>query len=562
MVPLNRLAATAAVCVFALAIPKAVLGQHELLGHWQLRNDAKDLSSHRHDGNAKNVTFGTNTSADSGPDRYSTFDGQSSEIMVPSFNADLLADGPFSIAAWVRVPDALDDVPGDVLNLFDPATRTGLNLGIYSHTGVTNSQPNDRQLHFGFDAGQNEFDFQDHGQLGNAVFVFSLCVHNGKLYASTCHSGENEAGRVFRFEGGDRWTDLGSPDKANSVSAMISWNGQLYVGSAKYRLGGSSLAESQNPNLGGAVYRLNENDTWERCGRLSSETEAISSFCAFGDHLYAASLYKPAGFFRFDGREQWTPCALPDGKRIEATTIFNGQLFASCYDEGSVFRFDGDKWHPAGKIPNATQTYGFAIHRGELFVSEWPQAHVYRYQGGTSWDDAGKLGDELEAMPLVVYNGKLYGGTLPSAEIYRYDDLKAWTRIAQVDATPNVKYRRAWSMAVFQGRLFVGTLPSGRVHSFEAGRNVTFDHRFPSGWHHVAAIRDNDRLRLYIDTKLVAESKIMDGARFNLAGKSPLRIGFGAQDHFHGDLADLRIYKGALSEAELKAISSEAKPAR
>ncbi len=51
----------------------------------------------------------------------------------------------------------------------------------------------------------------------------------------------------------------------------------------------------------------------------------------------------------------------------------------------------------------------------------------------------------------------------------------------------------------------------------------------------------------------------MDGARFNLAGKSPLRIGFGAQDHFHGDLADLRIYKGALSEAELKAISSEAK---
>ncbi len=108
------------------------------------------------------------------------------------------------------------------------------------------------------------------------------------------------------------------------------------------------------------------------------------------------------------------------------------------------------------KIPNATQTYGFAIHRGELFVSEWPQAHVYRYQGGTSWDDAGKLGDELEAMPLVVYNGKLYGGTLPSAEIYRYDDLKAWTRIAQVDATPNVKYRRAWSMAVFQGRLFVG----------------------------------------------------------------------------------------------------------
>ena len=38
-----------------------------------------------------------------------------------------------------------------------------------------------------------------------------------------------------------------------------------------------------------------------------------------------------------------------------------------------------------------------------------------------------------------------------------------WTLSACVDDTPDVIYRRAWSMAVHGGRLHVGTLPSGKV---------------------------------------------------------------------------------------------------
>ncbi len=108
-------------------------------------------------------------------------------------------------------------------------------------------------------------------------------------------------------------------------------------------------------------------------------------------------------------------------------------------------------------------------------------------------------------MPLLVYNGKMYGGTLPLAEVYRYDN-NSWNRIGQVDKTPDVKYRRAWSMAVYQGRLFVGTLPSGRVLSIEAGKNVTYDHEFPSGWHHIAAVRGDRSLKLFVDG-----SKLLSG---------------------------------------------------
>jgi hypothetical protein len=88
----------------------------------------------------------------------------------------------------------------------------------------------------------------------------------------------------------------------------------------------------------------------------------------------------------------------------------------------------------------------------------------------SGWRSIGRLGNELESMPLLFYNGKLFGGTLPLAEVYRFDGDESWTNVGRLDHTPDVKYRRAWSMAVFQGRLFCGTLPSGHVHSVEAGK--------------------------------------------------------------------------------------------
>ena len=534
--------------------------QVQLIGHWSLAESADDQSKTGLKATATHVQFGT-----AGPpgrfEGSASFDGKSSIIRVDNASALKLGSEPFSVAAWVNAAEDNGDVPGDIVNQFDPENRTGFQLGLYSHGGVTNSQSNYRQLHFGIDQGRLESGFTDHGKLGSAVYVFSLCVHNDKLYASTCHAGANESGRVFRFDGGDKWTDLGSPDKANSVSAMAVFEGSLYVASSKYRLAGSSLAESENKNFGGKVFRLGESDEWIACGTLSPETEAVSSLIEFRGKLYAGSLYKPAGFFRYEGGERWAVCDTPNGKRVEAMTVFNGSIYASCYDEGSVFRFDGERWHDAGKIPNATQTYGFAIHQGSLFVSEWPQAHVFRYAGDTHWEDTGRLGEELEAMPLVVYNGKMYGGTLPLAEIYRYDGPSHWSRVGRVDHTPDVKYRRAWSMAVYKGRLFVGALPSGRVLSIEAGRNVTYDKPLSSGWHHLAAVRNTDRLQLYVDGKKVSESASFGSNDFNLSSDYPVQIGFGAQDHFHGSLSDVRIYRGALLESEVQALAGKSSSA-
>jgi hypothetical protein len=534
-----------------LFFTQAAFGQSKLIGHWPLQETVTDLSENHWKSTGTGIRFETD-----GPTaklaKSAAFDGITSVIEVTEVKGLRMSREPFTVAAWIRAEETSDDVPGDIVSQYDPQSRTGFHLGLYSHMGVTNSQSNLRQLHFGIDQGHLESGFTDHGQPGSAVFVFSLCVHDGRLYASTCHAGAEEAGHVYRYEEGDRWTDLGTPDKANSISAMTVFNGALYAASGKYRLAGSSLAESTNPNFGGGVFRLGPDDQWISCGRLSPDTEAVASLIEYRGQLYASSLYKPAGFYRYAGGETWTACSTPNGKRVEAMAVFNGFLYATSYDEGAVFRFDGDSWETVGLIPGATQTYGLAVHEGRLFVSEWPQAHVFRYLGDTNWEDVGKLGEELEAMPLLVYNGKMFGGTLPTAEVYRYERPNNWTRIGRVDHTPDVKYRRAWSMAVYKGRLFVGTLPSGRVLSIEAGRNATFDHAFPSGWHHVAAIRDVNQLRLFIDGQQVSSSAVFNGQEFDLSGEQPLRIGFGAQDHFQGRMADLRVYRGTLTEEELR----------
>jgi len=527
------------------------MNEHGLIAHWRLWGDARDCSG--------NVLHAENhgVSLDAlGPDgRQSTaaqFDGVKAFLEVANSESLNLRDGDFSIALWVHTEEDLDNVLGSILSKYDPETRTGLHLSIDNRPGVTASQANDRQLHFGIDQGRSESEWTDHGQPGNAVFVQSMSVHEGSLFVGTCVAGKDEAGRVFRYDG-TTWTDCGAPDLCNSVSSMAVYRGQLYVAVSKYRLGGSSLPESENPHQGGKVYRYSPDGRWENCGALPG-TAAINGMVVFRGSLYAGSMYAPAGFFRYDGGTTWTSCGVPDGKRVESLGVYRGRIYASGYDEGAVYAYDGERWERLGQVGMATQTYGFAVYCGDLYVSEWPNAEVFRYAGGTNWVPAGRAGEERETMPLVVYNGKMYVGTLPSGEVYRFDKGNTWTRVARLDFTPNVTYRRVWSMAVYKGRLFAGTLPSGHVYSIEIGRNVTYDSRLKPGWRRIVAVRDGGRLKLYVDGRLASTSAEFAPADYTLTNDCSLLIGFGAQGHFNGKMSDLRIYNLALSDEEINAL--------
>jgi hypothetical protein len=425
---------------------------------------------------------------------------------------------------------------GDLISLWNADTRHGFHLGLRNNTGCTGSQSNWRQLQFGIDAG-TEPAWRDEGRPGASLYGFALCVHDGALYIATCEPGRDQAGRVYRYAGPGDWTDLGRLDGANAVTALASYRGRLYAATGKYRLGGSALPESENAQPGGKVYRLDANDRWELVGDLSP-TEAVAALVNFDGQLYASSLYRPAGFFRYEADGRWTALPTPNEKRVEALAVHNGSLYAGSYDSGSVYRFDGERWSDLGLVGENTQTYSFATYMGHLHVGTWPSGRVFRLSAENQWADTGRLGEELEVMGMLVHNGAYYAGTLPLAQVYRYD-IDRWTPLKQLDVTPDVKYRRVWTMATFQGRLFCTTLPSGKVWSMNAGACVTCDRELPAGWHKVVAQRKGNRLKLFVDGVLAAESFPFE-AGLSLATRGvTLKVGDGPRGPFRGQMKDV-----------------------
>jgi hypothetical protein len=167
------------------------------------------------------------------------------------------------------------------------------------------------------------------------------------------------------------------------------------------------------------------------------------------------------------------------------------------------------------------------------------------------------LGEELEVMGMAVHNGALIAGTLPKAEVYLYDGKADWKRLAQLDATPDVKYRRAWTMAEHDGEVFCSTLPSGKVFASSMGRQVQWGHSLSSKWHHVAVVKSETGLSLSVDGEKVAQSPAFDARRFDLTSAAPLRIGAGMNGTLNGRLADVRVYHRPLGSRDIKELAAK-----
>lgn len=517
------------------------------VAHWKLAGDARDAGGRS---DARNEGVGFTARGPVGDVAAAVFDGRTSHLDVKPDSQLNPGSGDFTIALWVHT-DESPDAGGDLVSLYDPARRAGFNLSMRTSPGTT-GPANVRQLQFGIDAG-SEPRWTDEGRPGTAVLAFALTVHDGQLYAGTAENAPGGIGHVYRYARTGEWTDLGAPDRCNTVTSLTAYQGRLYAATGKYRFAGSALPESDNPNLGGGVFRHDGGSRWTEVGRLPG-VEAVAGMAVFRGRLYASSLYKPAGFFRYESDGKWTALPTPDGKRVESLAVHHDALWAGSYDDGRVYRYDGDRWEDLGRVGDNTQTYAFAIHQGRLCVGTWPSGKVFR-RADDGWDDLGRLGDEREVMGMLVHNGDFYGGSLPLGAVFRYDGGQSWTRTAQLDTTPDVTYRRAWTMSTFDGRLFCATLPSGHVHSLEAGPCATLDRELPPGWQHVAAVKQGGALRLYLNGKRVAESRRFDPARFDLTNQSPLQIGAGGGAFFRGSLADVRLYRRALGVAELEGLA-------
>ena len=88
----------------------------------------------------------------------------------------------------------------------------------------------------------------------------------------------------------------------------------------------------------------------------------------------------------------------------------------------------------------------------------------------------------------------------------------------------------------------------------QAGANVTYDHALAPGWRHLAAVREGNQLKLYVDGVQVAASDDTAHVPTSIANNQPLRIGFGQHDHFNGSMADVRVHGRALNSDDIAAL--------
>jgi hypothetical protein len=259
-----------------------------------------------------------------------------------------------------------------------------------------------------------------------------------------------------------------------------------------------------------------------------------------------------------------------------------GTLYASTH--GNAYEYVGEQtWKRIGTAPHdINQIHSMQVFGGKILLGTWPQGYVLRHEGVEQWAMIGRLGLPEgpkpcnEVMDLTVYNGKLYAGLIPRAEVYRYERDGDWKQLGSLATRSDwtvdsvATWTRVTCLSAFQGRLFAGTGscqgraldapadPSlGRVRSIQAGQVVSHERDIGGEWTHIAAVRRGRHLELYINGERTAISSLRDGPAFDLTNAAVMWIGFGAQNYFHGEMADLRCYEGALDPEAIRLLAND-----
>lgn len=544
----------------------------KLIAHWPLATDARDTVGNLH-GEAKNLEFTT----DGRP--AANFNGRDAVIEVPHAEALNLGERNFSLALRVKCETPMTNTLGDLVSKFDPDNRRGLNFHIAGSAPSYNGMCDTRHVHFGIDDGYlSEWDDRGKPWPSNSL-ISCMVVLDGEMYVGIADADKTEdKAKMFRYAGGKEWVDcgrIGNDADHHSIQAMIIHKGKIYAGSGIWNWeqarGGTKGLPPAAPSR---VFRYEGGTTWKDLGQIGTGSRVLA-FGSFNGDLYAGiDSHGKGHVYRLnDADDTWTDLGSPDGRNLECFLPVGGKLFISTH--GNVFEYEGEQnWKMIGNDPHMiNQIHSMQVFGGKILLGTWPQGYAMRYAGEKNWDIMGRLGlpegtrlcNEINA--LSVYNGKLYAGVIPKAEFYRYEKDGDWTLLGHLaerkdwEVNNYPTWLRLTCLTSFQGRLWgcTGSCQGraldapideslGRVYSIQAGQVVSHERDIGGEWTHLAGVRDGKKLKLYVNGKLAASSDLRDGPAFNLTNDKPMLIGFGAQNFFTGAMADVRLYDGVLDD--------------
>ena len=303
------------------------------------------------------------------------------------------------------------------------------------------------------------------------------------------------AGTEWSFDGSN-WTMLGgagmnnswSPYNMGTVTSMASHEGKQYVGLSASQ--GTALVYEYN----GSSYQLiggnGTNNSWSYGD--AGIFESVTSMISFNGQLYVG-LGQTGGdgeVWRWDG-STWTKVggdgvnsSWGSGNNVTSFTVWNGKLYATVIGGGTagfIFEYNGSTWvNRAGGTGNINGMVNGA-YSGPLSITEYSdkicagfgtsanQADVWCWNGSGNWTQVG--GDGINGSwnsadsgvySLGVYSGKLIAGTGDDSNrdpsIWSYNGT-SWTRIGGNSVNSSWvdgNYYRVLSLAVYNGELFAG----------------------------------------------------------------------------------------------------------
>lgn len=485
----------------------------KLVANWKLHGGVNDSTGSAH-GKAHNVQYVAGIDGES--DGAALFNGIDSGIEVINPGTCLTGTNEFSISMWVNTNEKFTGVYGDILQKYDTQSRRGLNLWISGSSSAYCSPGNSRNVHFGIDD-SIAMSWTDCGKpCETNTLISTLATYQGELYAGIADALDSkDACHVYKYKGSGKWEDcgrLGNDMLSLTIRSMIVHDGKLYGGTGVWDW------TKANEGIGGPchVYCYEGGTTWRDCGQMGSGN-TVNALASYNGKLYMGD--NNGECFCYDGDDNWIYCGGvlrldPESlyqDRIDSMMVHQGKLYCgNAGGNGFFYRYEGGTvWTCLSRNPYHTaQMHSMQTFGGNLYLGTWPTGKVLRYDG--NWIcETGQVGISTEKFQIneindfAAYNGKLYAGVIPKAELYRYDGDWNWTLVHRLVNNPEwaaediSSWCRVPCVNIFNGKLYCGTSTCegiaaehshyqvGRVMAFEAGKCVSFDDDLGSDWKHI-----------------------------------------------------------------------------
>jgi hypothetical protein len=375
--------------------------------------------------------------------------------------------------------------------------------------------------------------------------IYALTVFDGKLYAGLSRfQGGSITGRVYRYDSGTVWSDVGKLGTTDWVYCLTVYNGTLYAGTGKP----------------GKVFRYDGNSVWTDIGQ-PGDSKHVRVLVVFDGNLYGGG--SAGKVYRYNGDSSWTNVGqLGSDNMVHVLAVHDGKLYGGGYYTRRVYLYDGDTtWTEVGQF-ESTGNYvlSLAVYDEKLYAGTGGGglSKVYRYDGGTDWSEVGSLGSWTAS--LVVYNGKLYAGASNNgAKIYRYEGDSEWINIGQLGLLDQI-----WSMVVYDGKLCAGAghpfSYQGNIYSMGNGLAAYSGTPLNGRYSHIAAVYDGNAARIYLDGVEAGSSSgdmTIESNNLHLLiggsyGSSQGANTCSGEEYFNGVIDEVRVWGTAISETTIR----------